>query len=114
MSDCLFCKIVEKQVKSDIVFEDDRVVAFKDISPKAPVHLLIIPRKHIPTLNDLEGPDENLMGHVLSVAKELSVRLKIDKSGYRVVINTNHDAGQAVLHVHFHLLGGRPLDWPPG
>ena len=114
MGDCLFCKIASGQIKSDIVYSDDRVVAFKDINPEAPVHVLIIPRKHIETLNDLSEQDADLAGYVLLAAKKIAKDLKVAEHGYRVVINCNKDAGQAVFHVHFHLLGGRAMGWPPG
>ena len=114
MSDCLFCKIVSGQIKSEIVFSDDRVVAFRDITPQAPVHVLIVPRKHIASLNELAGEDAALAGHILLVAKKIAADLKVADSGYRVVVNCNRDAGQAVFHIHYHLLGGRSFAWPPG
>ena len=112
--DCLFCKIAAGEITSDIIYEDDSVVAFSDISPKAPIHKLIIPRKHIATLNDLSDQDTQLAGHILQTAKQLAQEFDIATSGYRVVFNVNKGAGQAVYHVHLHLLGGRPLNWPPG
>jgi histidine triad (HIT) family protein len=114
MSDCLFCGIVEGKIKSDIVYQDEAVVAFKDIGPKAPVHLLIIPRKHIASISTLEAADGPLIGAIFSVAARLAREFGIADSGYRVVVNSGADAGQTVFHVHFHLLGGRPMRWPPG
>ncbi|MFH1784284.1 MAG: histidine triad nucleotide-binding protein [bacterium] len=114
MGDCLFCNIVDKQIPAQLVFEDDKVIAFRDIKPQAPTHILIIPRKHIPTLSDLAQEDAQVMGHMLMVAKELAGKEGIDEKGFRVVINCNADAGQEVFHIHVHLLGGRLFKWPPG
>lgn len=111
---CLFCKIVQKEIPSAIVYEDDAVFAFRDINPQAPVHILIIPKKHISALATTPEPDFNLIGKLLQVAKQLAVAEKIDKSGYRVVLNNGKNAGQAVDHLHFHMLGGRAFGWPPG
>ncbi len=107
--DCIFCKIINRELDADIVYEDDKVVAFKDINPAAPVHILVVPRKHIPTLLDFEDDDKLLVGHMHSVANEVARAFKIDKKGFRVVINCGPDAGQIVFHLHLHLLGGRPL-----
>lgn len=107
--ECVFCKIISRELDADIVYEDDRVVAFKDINPAAPVHILVVPRKHIPTLREMEEQDECLVGHMHTVANEVARAFKIDKKGYRVVINCGADAGQIVFHLHLHLLGGRPL-----
>lgn len=112
MNDCIFCKIVAKEIKSDIVYEDDSIVAFKDINPKAPVHILVIPKEHIPTLNDIK--DFGIVSKIMEVVVKLAKDNKIDKEGYRVVANCNAAAGQAVFHIHFHLLGGRMMQWPPG
>lgn len=112
--DCLFCKIVQKQIPSTIVTETDDWVAFRDINPQAPTHILIVPRKHIPSLNELSEGDAELLGRLLVGAKELAAREGIADPGYRTVINTNAGAGQSVFHVHIHLLGGRALRWPPG
>ena len=112
--DCLFCKIANNEIPSDIIYEDDDVVAFNDITPKAPHHILIIPRKHIATLNDLEESDTQLVGHMVQTARKLAKDLEIDEYGYRVVMNVNEGGGQAVFHIHLHLLGGRALTWPPG
>lgn len=114
MADCLFCKIVSKEIAGDIVFEDGDVIAFTDINPQAPTHILIVPKKHIETLNDMQQEDENLVGKIVSTAKTLARKANIDESGYRVVFNCNKDGGQAVYHIHLHLLGGRKMQWPPG
>jgi histidine triad (HIT) family protein len=108
-ADCIFCKIVNKEMDAEIVYEDKEIVAFKDIYPAAPVHLLVVPRKHIPTLADLEENDAMLMGRLHLVVNDLARAFKLDKNGYRVVINCGKDAGQVVFHLHLHLLGGRPL-----
>ncbi|MGD9153266.1 MAG: histidine triad nucleotide-binding protein [Gammaproteobacteria bacterium] len=114
MTDCLFCKIAKGEIPANIIYQDDLVLAFDDIHPKAPVHKLIIPRKHIATLNDLETEDNDLIGHMTQIAKKLAKKFKVDKSGYRVLMNCNENAGQVVFHIHMHLLGGRTLTWPPG
>jgi len=112
--DCLFCKITQGEIPTNIIYQDDLVVAFDDIHPKAPVHKLIIPRKHIATINDLTPEDNELIGHMMQVAKKLAKEFEVDQSGYRVIMNCNKDAGQEVFHLHMHLLGGRALTWPPG
>lgn len=112
--DCLFCKIASREIPSDIVYEDDQVLAFNDINPVAPHHVLIIPREHIATLNDLTEEHKFLTGHILHTAQHLAKQLGIAESGYRVVYNCNRGAGQAVFHIHLHLIGGRGLSWPPG
>lgn len=112
--DCLFCKIIKKEIPAEIIYEDDQVIAFNDINPQAPHHLLIIPRKHIPTLNDLTPDDTAVTGHIIQTAKYLAKQLNIAKQGYRFLFNCNRGAGQTVFHIHGHLLGGRPLLWPPG
>ncbi len=112
MSDCIFCKIVKKEMQSDIVYEDEDVVAFNDIDPKAPVHILIIPKLHIPTLNDIT--DHTIICKITEVAQKLARKKNIDKDGYRIVVNCNQHGGQAVYHIHYHLLGGRQMQWPPG
>jgi histidine triad (HIT) family protein len=114
MSDCLFCKIIAKTIPATIVHEDDQVLAFRDISPKAPTHILIIPKKHIATLNDIENDDKNLLGHMITTAKQLAKADGLADDGYRLVINCNEDGGQTVFHIHLHLLGGRQMSWPPG
>ncbi len=114
MSDCLFCKIVAGDIPAELVHEDARVVAFRDINPQAPTHVLIIPREHIPTINDLDAAHEPLVGALFSVAKKIAGDEGLSDDGYRVVMNCNEGAGQSVFHIHLHLLGGRPLHWPPG
>lgn len=112
MTDCLFCKIIEGEIPSKRVYEDKDCYAFEDISPAAPVHILIIPKKHSASLNEAE--DEKLLGHLMMVAKDLAKEMQIDESGYRLVLNCGEDGGQSVAHLHLHLLGGRALGWPPG
>jgi histidine triad (HIT) family protein len=112
MADCLFCKIAKKEIPSSIVYEDDKVFAFNDINPKAPTHILIIPKKHISSVAD-EGVAA-VVGDLFSVMKKLAEEKGVDKTGYRIIVNHGKDSGQAVPHLHFHLLGGRPLKWPPG
>lgn len=112
--DCLFCKIIDKEIKANIVYEDKEVIAFDDLNPQAPIHKLIIPRKHISTLNDIKEEDKNIIGHLFYTAKLLAKKLNISENGFRTVINCNKDAGQAVFHIHLHLLGGRKMLWPPG
>ncbi len=114
MSDCLFCKIVNKEIPAKVVFEDDQILAFEDVSPQAPVHILVIPKNHIPSLEDTGPSNTNLLGRLLEVARDQARVLKIDADGYRTVINTGANGGQAVFHIHVHLLGGRPMAWPPG
>lgn len=112
--DCLFCKIAAKEIPSTIVAESDDWVAFRDINPQAPTHILIVPRKHIPTLNDLEPEDAELVGRLWLAAKALAKKEGVAESGYRTVVNTNAGAGQSVFHLHLHVLGGRTFRWPPG
>lgn len=114
MSDCLFCGIAEGKGKANLIYQDDAVVAFKDIVPKAPAHVLIIPRKHIVSVSDIEDQDQPLVGRIFQVAARLARDLGIADSGYRVVVNSGPDAGQSVFHLHYHLLGGRQMTWPPG
>lgn len=109
---CIFCKIVNNEIKSEKVFEDKDLICIKDINPQAPVHILIIPKKHIEKLHQIE--DIQLLGKILKVACKIAENQGIKESGYRIVINTNKDAGQSVNHIHFHLLGGRIMHWPPG
>lgn len=112
--DCIFCKIIQKKLPATIIYYDDKVAAFDDIYPKAPQHKIIIPKKHIATINDLKEEDKNLIGHMVYAAKQLAAEIGIAESGYRVLMNCNADGGQAVYHIHLHLLGGRSLHWPPG
>src|SRR6185295_14362936 len=111
MSDCLFCGIAAGKIKANLVYQDDAVVAFKDVAPKAPAHALIIPRKHIVSVSDIEDPDQQLIGRIFQVAAKLARDLGIADSGYRVVVNSGPDAGQSVFHLHYHLLGGRQMSW---
>jgi len=111
---CLFCKIVNKEIPSKIVFENERILAFRDVNPQAPVHILIIPKKHISGLNEITPEDNNLLGEIQNVARELAQKENINHDGYRLVVNCGPAAGQAVAHLHYHLLGGRKLSWPPG
>lgn len=112
--DCLFCKVVKGELPAKIIYEDDKVVAFDDINPQAPYHKLIIPKKHIATLNDLQLEDNELIGYMVQTAKKLASEFNIAQEGYRLVINCNPGAGQTVFHIHVHLLGGRQMIWPPG
>lgn len=114
MSDCLFCRIVAGEVPSTKVYEDPEVYAFRDIDPKAPTHVLLIPKEHSDSLNDLAKSDEPMLGHMLRLVPKLANQEGIAESGYRMVINTGGDGGQSVEHLHIHLLGGRALAWPPG
>ncbi len=114
MTDCLFCKMVSGEIPPDIVYEDDEVLAFNDINPQAPTHVLIIPKKHIATLNEASDEDTQVLGRLNIVAAQLANKLGFAEDGYRVVMNCNADGGQAVYHIHLHLLGGRSMAWPPG
>jgi histidine triad (HIT) family protein len=113
-ADCLFCKIARGHVKAELIHEDEHCVAFHDINPQAPVHVLILPRRHIGTLNDLTPADAETVGHLFIVATRLAADHGIDIAGYRTVFNCNEAAGQTVWHLHLHLLGGRVMSWPPG
>jgi histidine triad (HIT) family protein len=114
MSDCLFCRIVAGTIPAGIVHQDETLVAFKDINPQAPLHVLIVPRRHIATLNDLVPDDDALVGSMFRAAAALARQNGCAERGYRTVFNTNRDAGQTVFHIHLHLLAGRSLTWPPG
>ena len=115
MADCIFCKIAQKEIPSALVYEDDQVAAFKDLEPQAPVHVLIIPKKHVESILALEADDKELAAHILvDVIPKLARELGIEEKGFRVVTNTGEEGGQSVKHLHFHLLGGRSLQWPPG
>jgi histidine triad (HIT) family protein len=114
MSGCLFCQVAAHQKPATILFEDDHCVVLRDINPKAPVHLLVIPHKHISSLNDNLEKDKLLLGHMLTVVGNMAKQQGIDGTGYRTVINTNAEAGQTEFHLHIHILGGRILRWPPG
>ena len=114
MKECLFCRIVDKEIPAEIVFESDKLLAFKDVDPQAPVHILIIPKEHITTTNDLSNKHKELVGDILLTAKQLASEYDIAEDGYRIVFNCNKNGGQAVYHIHLHLLGGRQMKWPPG
>lgn len=112
--DCLFCKMAKGEIKPDLLYEDDHVLAFKDINPQAPVHFLVIPKQHITTLNDLDDNHAELIGRMYLTARNIARDQGIAEGGYRCLINCNADAGQSVWHVHLHVLGGRTMAWPPG
>jgi histidine triad (HIT) family protein len=112
--DCLFCRIVKREIPATIVYEDDRMLAFDDIDPKAPTHVLLIPKRHIESLNNLQPADDSLIGELTRRAAAIAQERGVSASGFRTVFNTNRDAGQSVFHIHLHLLGGRRLAWPPG
>jgi len=112
--DCLFCRIVDGEIPADIIYESELALAFRDINPQAPTHVLIIPRRHISTINDLNTGDEELVGSLYLAAKEIAQQEGLADDGYRVVMNCGEGAGQSVFHIHLHLLGGRSLNWPPG
>lgn len=115
MADCIFCKIAGKEIPSTLVYEDETVVAFKDLEPQAPVHVLVIPKKHIESILALMDADKALVGHILAdVIPQLARELGVAEKGFRVVANTGEEGGQSVKHLHFHLLGGRSMQWPPG
>ncbi len=114
MSDCLFCKMVSGEIAPDKVYEDDDVLAFRDLNPQAPLHLLVIPKLHISTLNDLEEDHALLLGKMFLAAKKIAHQEGVSEEGYRTVINCNRDGGQSVYHIHLHLLAGRGMQWPPG
>lgn len=112
--DCIFCKIVNAEIPATIIYQDEQVIAFDDIYPKAPQHKLIIPRRHIATVNDLTPEDGELVGHMTLTAKNIAKQLGIADSGYRIVLNCNQEGGQEIYHIHLHLIGGKQLSWPPG
>lgn len=112
--DCLFCKLAKSEINSDIVYEDDEVIAFRDIHPQAPCHILVIPRRHIATLNDANPEDATLMGKLTLTAQRVAKELGVAEDGYRLVMNCNGHGGQTVFHIHLHLLAGRSMHWPPG
>jgi histidine triad (HIT) family protein len=114
MTDCLFCKMVSGDITPDTVYEDDQVLAFRDLNPQAPLHVLVIPRQHISTLNELNDSNEQLAGHLLAAAAKVAAQEGYADSGYRTVMNCNADGGQTVFHLHLHLLAGRAMQWPAG
>lgn len=114
MSQTLFEKIIHREIEADIVFEDDKVLAFRDINPKAPVHVLIVPKKPIPRINDAQPEDHPVLGHLLLKAAEVARSLGLGESGYRLILNSGPDGGESVPHLHCHIMGGRAMAWPPG
>lgn len=114
MDNCIFCKIINKEVPSKIVYEDERVLAFDDINPRAPIHVLFIPKEHFGTLNEIPEEKKDILSHLLLKARQIAQEKGIAENGYRIVLNTERDSGQEVFHIHFHLLGGRQMKWPPG
>lgn len=114
MQDCLFCRIIQKKVPAKIIHEDDEVLAFEDINPQGPVHILVIPKKHIPTSLDIKPEDHALVGKLFQVAGSVARERGIAERGFRMVVNTNPDSGQDVYHLHLHIIGGRRMHWPPG
>jgi histidine triad (HIT) family protein len=113
-SECLFCRISRREIPASIVYEDDRVLAFNDINPQGPTHVLVIPKAHIATLNDLSPDDDQIVGELVRRAAAIAKERGLDAGGFRTVFNTNRDAGQTVFHIHLHLIGGRTMHWPPG
>ncbi len=112
--ECLFCKIINKEVSCDLIYEDNDVIAFRDINPQAPVHILVIPKRHISTLLEIKDEDKELIGKIFLVINEIAYKEGIAQDGFRVIANCNRLSGQAIFHMHFHILGGRRLSWPPG
>jgi histidine triad (HIT) family protein len=113
-ADCLFCRIINKEIPAAIVYEDEHVLAFRDINPQAPTHVLVVPRRHIASLNDLGPGDDEIVGEVVRRGAAIARSEHVEHAGYRTVFNTNRNAGQTVFHIHLHVLGGRALGWPPG
>jgi histidine triad (HIT) family protein len=114
MTDCLFCKIALGEIPADVIYQDEACVAFRDISPQAPVHVLVIPRRYIPTFGDADEEDEVLLGHLARVGARVAAQEGVSQSGYRAVVNNGSDANQTVRHLHLHVIGGRQMGWPPG
>ncbi len=114
MGDCIFCSIIKKEIPARIVFEDAEVVAFEDLNPQAPVHVLLIPKEHFASLNEIPENKKEILTHLLLTARQVAREKDIAENGYRIVLNTARDSGQEVFHIHFHLLGGRRMHWPPG
>lgn len=112
--ECIFCKIISRELKSNIVFENENIIGFNDINPVAPHHVLFVPKKHIPRLENAEVEDIQLLGELIFRAKEYANTIKLNDTGYRLVLNSGKDGGQAVFHIHLHLIGGRTMSWPPG
>jgi histidine triad (HIT) family protein len=114
MESCLFCKIINKEIPASMVFEDEKMIAFNDINPQAPIHILLIPREHFSSLNEIPEEKKNILSHLLLKARQIAQEKEIAEKGYRIVLNTARDSGQEVFHIHLHLLGGRRMQWPPG
>jgi histidine triad (HIT) family protein len=114
MENCIFCKIINKEIPASMVFEDEKMIAFNDINPQAPIHILLIPREHFASLNDIPEEKKDILSHLLLKARQIAQEKEIAEKGYRIVLNTEKDSGQEVFHIHFHLLGGRRMHWPPG
>lgn len=114
MEDCIFCKIIRKEIPTSMVFEDEKMIAFNDINPQAPIHILLIPREHFASLNDIPEEKKGILSHLLLKASQIAREKGIAEKGYRIVLNTESDSGQEVYHIHLHLLGGRWMNWPPG
>ena len=114
MEDCIFCKIINREISANIVFEDERMIAFNDINPQSPIHVLLIPREHFASLKEIPDEKKDILSHLLLKARQIAQEKGIAKKGYRIVLNTERDSGQEVFHIHFHLLGGRRMHWPPG
>jgi histidine triad (HIT) family protein len=114
MADCLFCKMVAGEITPDTVYEDEDVLAFRDINPQAPTHVLVVPKRHISTINDLTPDDAELVGKLYLAAQQVAAKDGVAEEGYRTLMNCNAGAGQSVFHIHLHVLGGRPMHWPPG
>jgi len=112
--DCLFCKILDGEIPAELIYESDTAVAFRDVNPQAPTHVLVIPRKHIATINDIEQDDQEIIGSLYTAAREVAAKEGIADDGYRAVVNCGEGAGQTVFHIHLHVLGGRQMGWPPG
>lgn len=114
MEECIFCRIASGEMEAEVIYEDDRVVAFRDINPQAPVHVLVIPRKHLRSVFDLSSQDGDLLFHIFQIIRDISAKEGIAEKGVRVLTNVEREAGQSVFHLHFHVLGGRRMLWPPG
>lgn len=114
MGDCLFCRIVNREIEADVIHVSDNVVAFRDINPEAPVHILLVPKEHVESMRELEDDHGGMLAEIFETAAHLAKAENVDRSGWRMVSNVGPDAGQSVFHLHFHLLGGRPMAWPPG
>ena len=114
MENCIFCKIITGEIPASKVFEDEKIVVFEDLNPQAPIHILLIPKEHFASLKDIPEDKKNILSHILLKARQIAQEKGIAESGYRIVLNTERDSGQEVFHIHFHLLGGRKMQWPPG